>query len=215
MIWELFPQHADKLKKGFTEYVEEHKIKIEPVNVSIEARFIEGYKYATDSGSGAHDDLTLYKPATASSPYNYVGVNGNDNTVLVVKELASKYGALRPPLRWQEVWDHRSTLAGNHYNCWIPVGPPGYCALGVYCRFKVSNEHAPSEEETKGFVVVHEDFCDKTKDPEEEVWTDKGSHAHHDLHLGRLPHQALWPSYVTGAGDLPTPYTLKSKYIEK
>ena len=213
MIWELFPQHEDKLKRGFNEYLKEHKLNIKKIRVA-EGFFIEGRKYASDRGSGANQDLSLYKPTTSRS-YKYVGVNGNSNTVLVLKEASDRYGALQEPLDWQPVWNDRGSSNSSDYNVWIPVGPPEFVALGVYCRFGVPHQNPPSAEEAKDLVMVHRSLVEETG-IETDVWTDRGSGSDHDLSFGRLRHKALWPYRTTDpeAGELPSPQTLKKEYIK-
>ena len=90
-------------------------------------------------------------------------------------------------------------------------------ALGVYCRFRVSGQGSPSDEEAEGMVVVHKSLVKETDLETNEVWKDAGSKASYDLTLGRLPHDALWPSHTTDpqAGILPTKYTIQDKYMKK
>ena len=211
LIWELFPQYEDKLKRGFDEYLKEHKLDIKKRRV-IEAFYIQGCKYTDDSGSGSDQNVSLYKPTTSSS-YKYVGVNGNSNTVLEVSE---KYGALREPLKWQPVWNDRGSGHGRNYSCWMPVGPPEFVAIGVYCRFGAPDQNPPTPEEAKGLVVVHNSLVEACGFETDLVWNDNGSGARYDLTLGRLPHKALWPYRTTdpNSGELPAKQTLKKKYIQ-
>lgn len=213
MIWEIFPEYEEKLKKGFEEYVKENQLLIEKKSI-IEGKFIEGKQYANDRGSGAKKNLALFR-ATPTDNVKYVGVNGNDNTVLVLKEVATGYGALREPIEWQPVWNDRGSKKGKQYNVWIPVGPPDFVALGVYCRFNVRNNDAPSKEEANGIVVVHKSLVEDTYFEDEDVWNDIGSHANFDVRIGRLPHKALWPVFTNDpeAQILPSKYTLKKNLM--
>lgn len=213
MIWELFPEYEEKLKRGFDQYVREHQLSIKQSAV-VRGMYVDGYKYASDARSGARKDLNLYKPST-SDGYKYIGVNGNHNKILVLKELSNKYGALREPDGWQPVWNDRGSNNRNNYNVWIPKAPPGFVALGVYCRFKVSSQDPPSGDEAKGMVVVHRSLVESCDFEDSKVWTDAGTWSSYDLTLGRLPDQALWPARTTfpDAGALPNKYRLKTEYI--
>ena len=97
----------------------------------------------------------------------------------------------------------------------MPVGPPGFVALGVYCRFGVHGQGPPNEEEADGLVVVHHFLIESCDFVNTSIWSDAGSGATHNLTLGQLPHMALWPSHTDDpeAGILPAKYTLKSEYI--
>ena len=79
----------------------------------------------------------------------------------------------------------------------------------------MGNQSAPTEEEAKGMVVVHKSLVKETDFETTDVWSDAGSGATHDITLGRLPHDALWPSRTTdpAAGTLPTKYTVKDEYM--
>ena len=212
-IWEFFPEYKEKLEKGLDEYIKENELNIEKKYL-IQSEVVEGYRYASDSGSGADKDLDLYKPAT-SDAYKYVGVNGNSNSTLIVKELSENYGAIRKPDGWLQVWNDRGSGNTRDYSCWIPIAPPDYVALGVFCRFKVKDQDPPSNKEAEGLVVVHKSLVKETDFTKKKVWKDEGSGADYDLTLGRLPHKALWPSHTTDpkAGILPTMYTLRDKYM--
>ena len=211
-IWEFFPEHKDKLKSGLEAYIKAQAVKVDQKNL-IQCQTVDGYQYASDRGSGADRNLALYKPAT-SDTYKYIGVNGNDNRVMIVKELSANYGALREPDGWHLVWNDRGSWNSKNYSCWMPIAPPNYVALGVYCRFGVENQDPPNRDEAKGFVVVHKSLVKTQTITEDNVWSDAGTWASYDLKLGRLPHGALWPSHTRDpeAGILPTSYTMKEKY---
>ena len=215
-IWEFFPEYKEKLQEGLKAYIKDHEINITQKSL-IKCEVVDGYQYATDADSGAHGSIALYKPATSGST-KYIGVNGNSNSTLIVKELSANYGALREVNQWHPVWNDRGS--GNHhdYNCWLPVAPSGdYVALGVFCRFRVGNQGPPSDAEAEGFVVVHKSLVKETDFETTKVWSDAGSGADHSLTLGRLPHHVLWPYSTTDphAGVLPTKYTFKDEYYKK
>ena len=66
LIWKLFPEHEEKLKRGFDAYVKAHQLTIIPKNI-IETKYIEGLQFASDHGSGAKQNLALFKPAESRS----------------------------------------------------------------------------------------------------------------------------------------------------
>ena len=214
-IWKVFPKHEKKLIEAFNAYIEDHALK-EATKHTIKAEYMQAWKYSKDKGPGAHKDLSLYKP-TVSGTYKYVGVNGNDHKLLVLNEVSDRYGALRKPDDWHPVWNDRGSGNKYEYNCWIPVGPPGYVALGVYCRFRVHGQGKPSEEEAQGMVVVHQSLVERCDYRDTKVWNDHGSGAKNDITFGRLPHFALWPSHTTDsrAGKLPSHYSLKPMHMPK
>ena len=219
-IWDLFPEYKDKLMTGFAEYVKENQLDIKLQNLIL-CETHEGLKYASNDGLKSDEDIDLYKPETSEN-HKYVGVNGNSNKVVMVKQLSHDYGAVCEPTKWHQVWNDKGSHRSHDHNCWIPVGPPDYVALGVFCRFGVHHDHRnpqapPTKEETEGMVVVHKSLVQETDFETDEVWKDQGSGASHELTLGRLPHHALWPSRTTepSAGILPTKYTFQDKYMAR
>ena len=91
-IWEVFPAFKDKLKKGFDAYIKKRALNIEKKRI-VMAKYTEGSKFATSAGSGARQTLDLYKPSDFTT-WKYVGHSGNNNKVLVLKEISDQYGAL-------------------------------------------------------------------------------------------------------------------------
>ena len=116
-IWDLFPEYKEKLEQGFDEYAKEHQLNIEKINL-ISCETGEGLKYTSDAGSGADRDISLYKPETSDS-YKYVGVNGNSNKVLLVKQFSADYGAVCLPTSWHKVWTDSGS--GNTYDYTIAI----------------------------------------------------------------------------------------------
>ena len=214
-IWDLFPEHAVKLLEGFEEIcTQKRKLKIFGKNV-VECSIVEGLRFASDAGSHAHRDLDLYKPQSSSD--KYVGVNGNSNKILVIKEVSDKYGAACKPDGWHKVWSNYRGKSPRDYTCWLPKAPPGFVALGIYCKFGADNADPPTEEETRGMVVVSEQLVEKSNVKDNDEWSDAGTGAKYDLRLGRLHHEALWPVYTDDpvAGQLPSVYTIKSEYMAR
>ncbi len=212
-IWDLFPEHKVKLKEGYDAVAKDNALNIKR-NYLIKCKTVEGYKYTSDAGSGAKNNLELYKPVTSDSE-KYVGVNGNSNKSVLVQEISRSCGAIREPTGWRKIWSDAGTGRSYDYNIWMPTAPPDYVAMGVYCRFRVDNQNAPSESEAKGLVVVHKSLVNKSS--LSKVWTDGGIRAKYSVGIGRLPHEALWPSRTNdpSAGILPSMYTFKDEYMVK
>ena len=211
-VWDLFPEQKEKLRSAFEAYVRGHELTFDRLGI-IEASFTYAYKYASDAGSEAKLDLDLYKPYT-SDTRKYFGVGGNNNRLLVVRELG-KYGAVRPVEEWQPIWNDRGSGTKKEYNCWVPKAPPGFVALGIYCRFGVHGQDKPSKDDAEGMVVVHHSLVEPTQFSRTKVWKDSGTKADYDLTLGELYNNSLWPQHTSDprAGILPGQYKLKQKFI--
>ena len=101
---------------------------------------------------------------------------------------------MKTPTKWNLVWQHdEGFFSKTYHTCWIPEAPPGYVALGMFCRFGAKNRDPPSDEEVKNIVVVHKSFTEKHDLSSTEIWTTDGSGADYTLTLGKLRHHALWP----------------------
>ncbi len=215
-IWDFFPEHKVKLMEGYDAVAMDNTLNIKKKHL-IQFKTVEGYKYTSDRGSGANNNLDLYKPVTSNSE-KYVGVNGNNNKLVIVQEISRSYGAIREPTGWHQIWSDAGTGRSYDYNIWMPTAPPDYVAMGVYCRFRVGDQNAPSESEAKGLVVVHKSLVSLVKNEPRlpKVWSDGGSRAKYSVGIVRLPHEALWPSRTNdpSAGILPSKYTFKVKQTE-
>ena len=221
MIWDLFPEHSDKLKKGFEEYLKEKQLNLNKKRL-VEAMYVEGHKYADDEGYVADRGVSLYKPVI-SGDYKFLGVSGNSNKVLVLRAISDSYGALREPDSWQRVWFNIGLHNNRFYSCWLPRAAPGFVALGVYCRFNIDNYDPPNREEVNGMVVVHKSLAEECDFADADIWNSAGHYIRgggsarvlRDITLGRLPSEALWPVRTTDreAGDLPRAYKLKDEYM--
>ena len=157
---------------------------------------------------------------------NYVGHNGNSNRVLVMKETIEGYGAIRKPIGWQHVWNNRyrtasflfyllTYFATSYTSIWIPIAPPGYVPLGVFCRIdKLNGKSPPDDEESQDIVVVHKSYVDECAVSGRLYKTDES--LFYKLRLSELPHNGLWMQETDDpdAGcELPKPFTLKPQYL--
>ena len=116
---------------------------------------------STSKGLDANEVLKLYDKPDGQA-WCYVGHSGNDNKVLCLRETEAGYGILKKPTQWNLVWDHNcGFFSKTYYTCWIPEAPPGYIALGMFCRFGAKDLEPPSAEEVKSIVIVHESYTEK------------------------------------------------------
>ena len=216
MIWDLFPEHSEKLKKGFDEYIKGKQLDSNKKRI-VETMYVEGRKYADNLGFVKRHHISLYKP-DISEDYKFIGVSGHGNKALVVRAISDRYGALREPESWQRVWYCRSSENKKFYSCWMPRVPPGFVALGVYCRFGADNYDPPTKEEVNGMVVVHKSLTEECSyNNEPDIWNnaETRSSGQYEFTLARLPSMAVWPAHTTdpSMGDMPRPYKLKDEFL--
>ena len=148
---------------------------------------------STSEGLGANDILKLYNKPD-DQEWCYVGHSGNDNKVLCLRETEAGYGILKTPTKWNLLWQHdEGFFSKTYHTCWIPEAPPGYVALGMFCRFGAKDRDPPSDEEVKNIVVVHKSYTEKHDLNGTEIWTSDGSGADYTVTLGKLRHHSLWP----------------------
>ena len=215
-IWDFVDDNERKqrLKEAFERHAEQQMSQLpseDKLSSILQTKYVTPpLPCSSSDGLGAKDSLTLYSMPDGDG-WKYVGHSGND-TVLALKEMRPGYGILKEPTRWLQVWNNSGSYNSKDYSCWIPEAPPGYVALGMFCRFGVlhTEDHKPpTEEEAKNIVVVHESYVEKCDLEETEVWTSKGSGADHAITLGKLKHHALWPTTGTNQSIGSTKYTLK------
>jgi Vacuolar protein sorting-associated protein 62 len=140
----------------------------------------------SDKGSGAHKDVGLWRPSTASdalSPFFSLGDiavdhhrNINQNKIVAVVSDANKVDgtALRPPLDYQLVWHDESTGALRNLSIWRPLPPQGYVAMGLVCGVEYDK---PSPNAVR---CVRADLV-KPGQVGDMIWSDEGSGALNDL----------------------------------
>ena len=141
----------------------------------------------SDSGSGAHRDVTLWRPEPTDTGYYIIGDYAQGNygnptgpTVIVTAVNDADNTLLKPPVDYREVWnDHGS---GGHHDgsVWYPVPPDNFVSLGFvgqrgYGKPSIANYRC----------VHHSQLVNAQVGPS--IWSDRGSGAHHDVTLYAVP----------------------------
>ncbi len=49
-------------------------------------------------------------------------------------EISTTHSAIREPTGWQQIWTDKNSGNDCDYNVWLPIAPPDYVALGVFCK---------------------------------------------------------------------------------
>lgn len=201
-IWNFVSNEDRKrqLKEAYEKYAEKQSMELPSELPSVlQSMYVTPpLPSSTSEKLGANEVLKLYDMPDDQAWW-YVGHTGGDgNKVLCLREKEAGYGILKIPTKWNLVWDHDvGFFSKTYHTCWIPEAPPGYVALGMFCRFGAKDREPPTEEEVKNIVVVHKSFTEKHDLTDTEIWSTDGSGADHTLTLGKLRHHALWPIKTT------------------
>lgn len=166
-------------------------------------------KQGDDTGSGAKRDLTVYKPSIDSGWY-WVGqyAQGDHNPptgqTIIVKPLNPD--AVKPPIRFEQVWNDKGSVNSKDYSCWKPIPPTGYVALGHIMRLRTADYNPPSGEEISGLVCIHKDLVSSAALAGYSIWDDKGTWASQDCTLWPIK-----PRNINSAIDAETFYGERAK----
>ena len=136
----------------------------------------------SDKGSGAHMDVTIYKPNPTDSSWmilghyaqgNYSSPTGNS---VIVKAINDDPGSplLKNPTDFNEVWNDHGSGGDNDGSIWYPVPPDGYRSLGFVCQ---GGYNKPS---ISNYACVRKDMTAETP-VGAQIWNDSGSGAHMDV----------------------------------
>lgn len=137
-----------------------------------------------DRGSGAHQDVTIWRPTPTSSDWSIVGdyAQGNYNnpngSSVIVKAINDDPAQpiLKAPVGFNEIWNDHGSGGDNDGSIWFPVAPDGYVAMGAVAASGYSPPTIPS------LMCVRRDFLQATT-VGNEIWSDQGSGAHMDVTL--------------------------------
>jgi hypothetical protein len=153
---------------------------------SLDVRLAQSFTSTyTDAGTGACQDLSVFKPDLRRGEYrvSYYFKNSRSmpaSGIPVVKEGAGSDGtALKAPLHFECEWCDRGTGAPRDGSLWKAIAPPGYIALGD-AAVHMSNSGLspgvtrPANEIDPDFRCVKRQFCIET-DLGPRLWTDGGS----------------------------------------
>jgi Vacuolar protein sorting-associated protein 62 len=141
----------------------------------------------SDSGSGAHMDVTVYRPTPTDTSYSTLGDYAQGNysspigSSLIVKALNDdpKNPLLVAPTSYTEVWNDHGSGGHNDGSIWYPVPPDGYRSIGFVCAGGYNAPLIPS------YRCVRKDL---TADAQvgSLIWNDQGSGAHMDVALYQI-----------------------------
>jgi Vacuolar protein sorting-associated protein 62 len=146
-----------------------------------------GWLY-NDQGSGAHMDVSIYRPQPSDSSYsilgdyaqgNYSGPTGNSLIVKAVNDDPAN-PLLKYPMGYAQVWNDHGSGGHNDGSIWFPVAPDGYRAIGFVC---VGGYDPPI---LANYACLRRDL---TVDAQAGslIWNDQGSGAHMDVSLYQNP----------------------------
>jgi Vacuolar protein sorting-associated protein 62 len=145
-----------------------------------------GWIYS-DAGSGAHMDVTIYRPyPTDPGVYcvgdyaqgNYSSPSGVSITVKAVNDDPS-HPLLAAPLHYNEIWNDHGSGGDHDGSIWYPVPPDGYVSLGFVCNGGYDQPNIPT------YRCVRRDLTEATQ-AGPLIWNDQGSGAHMDVSLWQL-----------------------------
>jgi len=95
-----------------------------------------------DQGTGAHMDVSLYRPNPTDSTYSIIGdyaqgnYSGPTGSSLIVKALNDDPNnpLLKAPSGYQQVWNDHGSGGHNDGSIWYPTAPDGYRTIGYVCQ---------------------------------------------------------------------------------
>lgn len=155
-----------------------------PAKVSkLKAKMVsEFYWVYSDQGTGAHGDLTIYRPKLPEG-YHSLGDYAQPNyrpgysSVVVVCEEGNE-GLLALPLDYKPVWTDRKSGGLYDGSLWCPVAPDGYVALGCIAASDYKKPDTNLVRCVSKDILLEGEYGDL-------IWQDKDSGAESDA--------ALWP----------------------
>jgi Vacuolar protein sorting-associated protein 62 len=166
-----------------------------------------------DKGSGAKQDVTIYRPRPTEEGYSIVGHYAQGNfsqptgSSMIVKAINEDPGSplLKPPSDFRSVWNDRKSGGDYDGSIWYPVPPDGYVTIGYvgqlgYERPSISN-----------YACVRRDLVEEAT-VGSPIWSDAGSGAAEDVTIWKIDGSP--GMFVAQANHDPftgTAYRLKTK----
>lgn len=152
-----------------------------------------------DSGSGADDDISIWRAGSVPGGYYRIGDvaigNHHGNTyAIVVKALASD--VLKKPNGYSKVWDDSGSGADDDVAFWRPTPPGGYVCLGDVATN--SHSSAPS---TDLIRCVKSEYTVQVEG--QWVWDDSGSGADDDA--------GVWEPAMSGRTGYEHPRVMRTR----
>ncbi|KAF8151004.1 hypothetical protein B0H34DRAFT_678718 [Crassisporium funariophilum] len=167
------------------------QIKVVPFNVLV----------YNDSGSGAHKDLSTWKPNLKNLfNWKYLGPaasNGSDDCVGIIVRQTTEFPVLAPIHDWVEVWDDSGSHKRDDFALWrgIPEDAINYVVVG---GFFVRSHEKPTSSDSAGMMAIHKDFL-LTVTHGREIWNDHGTKAKADGAVWEISTAGYLDAISTGA----------------
>jgi hypothetical protein len=145
-----------------------------------------GWIYS-DAGSGAHRDVTIWRPQPQSTDYHVVGDYAQGNygapvgPSVIVKAIDDDPDRplLKPPIAFNQVWNDKGSGGDHDGSIWYPVPPDGYVSLGFVAN---GGYHPPT---IPNYACLRRDLVEIAQ-VGNQIWTDEGSGAHDDVALWQV-----------------------------
>lgn len=140
-----------------------------------------------DKGTGAHMDVSIYRPTPTDSSYSILGdyAQGNyyspSGTSLIVRAINDdpQFPLLKSPIDYSEVWNDKGSGGHHDGSIWFPVPPDGYISIGFVAQAGYDKPSIPS------YACVRRDLC-VDAEPGQLIWNDRHSGAHMDVSLYQI-----------------------------
>lgn len=210
-------ERKQQIKVAFDNYAKGNSILNQPpkLDVRIERNLV---KVATDEGSGADDDVSIFK-AVANNGYYILGHKAENHhkaaqgSTIIVKDISGSKNSLAKPISWREVWGDWGSGGDDDWTIWCPICPTGFVALGYVAYNKYKLPSGP------GAIFSGHPFSDvrcvneKLATPAStgtSIYDDQGSGADHDVRIypiknGRENHYDGGYFYAQKNYDSPSP----------
>lgn len=141
----------------------------------------------SDVGSGADQDVSIFRPVPSDTSFYIVGdyAQGNFNsptgTSLIVKAVNDDPDnpLLKAPVRYEKVWDDADSGGDNDGSIWRPVAPDGYLSLGF-----VANA-GYDQPVIANYMCIRKDLVTDSS-AGGQIWSDKDSGANMDVTVYQL-----------------------------
>lgn len=143
----------------------------------------------TDSGTGAHQDLSVWEPNLPAGFYMIGHFGQRDHAdyvkgpIPIVKPLDPK--AITSPAGFEQKWNDTGSGGDQDVSFWRVLAPPGYVAVGDVISI---GYNPPSH---LNYACIRSDLVEHGKIGPQ-IWNDRGSGAHKD--------GSLWTTQATSYG---------------
>lgn len=144
----------------------------------LEIHFVDAYELIyTDKGTGAAQDVSIWKPITTDFIVGYVATSGYEKptksamTVKLYDQMAASH-----PVDYELIYTDKDTGGDQDAAFWKPIAPEGYVALGYVAT---ASYEKPSLQEV---VCIKKDYTAFGL-TENMIWSDKGSGGAQDISI--------------------------------